>query len=439
MHGAPAATVLRRYLVAVLSVASVASIGMVRPAIAQNSELPSAPALTPAESDGAAARLRHALRARENRGLVGFMSGDIESTDLRAATDLATVVDGADQELRILPLVGNDAIQNAKDLAVTRGVDVAIIQADALDYLKREPFFPGLENYLQYVTKLYDEEVHVLARKEVSALDGLAGKKVNVDRPGSGTALTAAAIFDAFHLTVEPTHFDPGLALEKLKAGDIAALVYVSGKPAPLFMGLGPDDNLHFLPLRAGDLPKTYSAAALTAQEYPGLIDKENRIDTVAVGAVMMAYNWPPGSERFRRVTRFIDAFFDHLKDLQQSPRHPKWHHIDLAAPVPGWTRFAPAERRVRSAALAPTPDALRERAPDALFKDFAEYLKHQPRIQTASRPPSAFDAAQREAIFRDFETWRKAAGQPLDERRRDLIFWEFAAWSKALSESTTR
>ena len=439
MHGVPAATLLRKCAVAALSVASLASIGMACPAAAQNSELPSAPALMPAERDGAAARLRHALRQRENRGLVGFMSGDIDSTDLRAATDLATVVDGTDPELHILPLVGNDAIQNAKDLAVTRGVDVAIIQADVLDYVKREPFFPGLENYLQYVTKLYDEEVHVLARREVTALEDLAGKKVNVDRPGSGAAITAATIFAASHLTVEPTHFDPVLALEKLKAGDIAALVYVSGKPAPLFTGLGPDDNLHFLPLRAGDLPKTYSAAALTAQDYPGLIATENRIDTVAVGAVMMVYNWPPGSERFRRVTRFVDAFFDHLKDLQQSPRHPKWHRIDLAAPVPGWTHFAPAERRVRTAALAPAADASRERAPDTLFKDFAEYLKHRPPIQTASRPPSALDTAQREAIFRDFETWRKATARPLDERRRDLMFWEFAAWSKALSESATR
>ncbi|HEV2546475.1 MAG TPA: TAXI family TRAP transporter solute-binding subunit [Stellaceae bacterium] len=436
MHGVSAAAMLRKYLAAILSVASIA---MVSPALAQNSESPNGPTLTSSDSGDAAARRRHALRERENRGLVGFLSGDIESTDLRAATDLATVVDGADQEVHILPLVGNDAIQNAKDLAVTRGVDVAIIQADVLDHLKREPFFPGLENYLQYVTKLYDEEVHVLARKEVTTLDDLAGKKVNVDRPGSGAAITAATIFDALHLTVEPTHFDPALALEKLKAGDIAALVYVSGKPAPLFMGLGPNDNVHFLPLRAAGLPKTYSAAALTAQEYPGLIDKENHVDTVAVGAVMMAYNWPPGSERFRRVTRFVDAFFDHLKDLQQSPRHPKWHHIDLAAPVSGWTRFAPAERRVRSAALAPKPDAARDPAPDTLFKDFAEYLRHQPQVQTASTPQSTLDVAQRDGLFRDFETWRNAAAQPLHQQRRDQIFWEFAAWSKALSESTTR
>src|SRR5690349_12845770 len=112
MHRASAATLLRRYMVVVVSIAS---IGMACPAVAQNSETTRPPTLTPGESGDAAARLRHALRERENRGLVGFISGDIDSTDLRAATDLATVVDGADRNLRILPLVGNDAIQNAKD------------------------------------------------------------------------------------------------------------------------------------------------------------------------------------------------------------------------------------------------------------------------------------------------------------------------------------
>jgi uncharacterized protein len=429
MPRAPEAKVLRDCVLAALAVTSAA---IFSPAAAENLQSSSGPGVTPVESGGDLARLRHLLRERENRGLVGFVSGDIGSSDLRAAVDLATVLDGTEHNLRILPLVGNDAIQNAKDIVVARGVDLGIIQADVLEYLKREPIFPGIENYLQYVTKLYDEEVHILARGEVNALEDLAGRKVNLDRAGSGAAITGVAIFGALHLAVEPTHFDPALAVEKLKAGEIAALVYVSAKPAPLFAGLGPEDNLHFLPLSASRLSKTYSPAALTFQDYPGVVDKENRVDTVAVGAVLMAYNWPPGSEHFQRVTHFVDAFFDHLKDLQESPRHPKWHHIDLAAPVPGWTRFAPAEKRVRSAALAPAPD----QAPDALFMEFAEYLKHQPRAQSAAKRATTLDAVQREALFRDFEAWRTAAARPLDEQRRNVIFWEFAAWSKALESA---
>jgi hypothetical protein len=130
-------------------------------------------------------------------------------------------------------------------------------------------------------------------------------------------------------------------------------------------------------------------------------------------------------------VTHFVDAFFDHLKELQESPRHPKWHHIDLAAPVPGWTRFAPAEKRVRSAALLPAPDRPREQAPDRpreqapdrLFRDFAEYLQRQPQIGSVVKPASTLDTVQREALFRDFEAWHKTSAPPLDGRQRELVF----------------
>jgi uncharacterized protein len=420
---------------------SLAATIAIAPAAAQGRAPQAQSVITPPPGEDNAARQRHALRERENAGLVGFIGGDIGSTDLRTATDLATVIDGAEQDLHVLPLVGNDAIQNAKDIAVTRGVDVGIIQADVLEHLRREPFFPGLENYLQYVTKLYDEEVHILARKEVTAVEDLVGRKVNIDRPGSGAAITAAAIFEARHLAVEPTHFDPALALEKLKAGEIAALVYVSGKPAPLFVGLGPDDNLHFLPLSTTGLAKTYSPAALTFRDYPGLIDEENRVDTVAVSAVLMAYNWPPGSERFRRVVHFVDAFFDHLKDLQEPPRHPKWHHIDLAAPVPGWTRFAPAEKRVRSAALAPPASSPIEATHDqgeALFMEFVAFLDRRGGGRATAKP-ATLDATQREALFHDFDAWRKRTIPPLDPQQREVIFWEFAAWRKAATEGALR
>jgi hypothetical protein len=49
--------------------------------------------------------------------------------------------------------------------------------------LKRDPPFPGIENYLQYITKLYDEEVHILAGKEINSIEELASKKVNFGMP----------------------------------------------------------------------------------------------------------------------------------------------------------------------------------------------------------------------------------------------------------------
>ena len=65
--------------------------------------------------------------------------------------------------LRLLPIAGAGALQNAKDVMFARGVDCAILQTDVLDVIKRNPPFSGVENYLRYVTRLYDQELHVLA------------------------------------------------------------------------------------------------------------------------------------------------------------------------------------------------------------------------------------------------------------------------------------
>ena len=62
----------------------------------------------------------------------------------------------------------------------------------------------------------------------------------------------------------------------------------------------------------------------------------------------MIAYNWPKGSERYRRLEKFVAAFFPRLADLQTPPRHPKWRETNLAAVLPGWQRFAAADEWLR-------------------------------------------------------------------------------------------
>src|SRR3546814_5601568 len=71
---------------------------------------------------------------------------------------------------------------------------------------------------------------HVLARPDIKRIEDLAGQKVNFDGEGSGTHMTASLIFDRLGIAVEPTTHDQALALEKLRAGEIAALVYEIGR-----------------------------------------------------------------------------------------------------------------------------------------------------------------------------------------------------------------
>jgi uncharacterized protein len=207
------------------------------------------------------------MRARANAGTVGVVSGGVDGTYVRIAADLAAVLDSGDT-LRILPVIGKGSVQNISDIIFVRGIDVGIVQSDALTYAKRERLFPGVDKSIQYIAKLYDEELHILAGKDISTIEDLAGKKVNIDLRGSGTAMTASLVFERLGLAVEATNDDQALALEKLKNGQIAALAYVTGRPARLFRDVSGADGLHFLPVPMSPaLLETYLPSQLTHED----------------------------------------------------------------------------------------------------------------------------------------------------------------------------
>lgn len=315
-----------------------------------------APGRTALAQSEATVQSLSALTVRANAGTVGVISGGVDGTYVRIAADLASVLDDGDR-LRILPMIGKGSVQNLSDILFLRGVDIGIVQSDVLAYARRERLFPAVDSLVQYIAKLYDEEVHILARPGIERLSDLAGQPVNVDVRGSGTAMTASLAFGALGIPIEPRHDVQDLALERLRRGEIAALVYVAGKPARLFAGVPPGSGLRFLPVEMTPaLLETYLPARLVHADYPTLVpgDEAAGLDTIAVGAVMAVYAWPPGTERYRKVARFVDAFFGRFDAFLQPPRHPKWREVNLASRVPGWTRFpaVPEPRRPAAGGL---------------------------------------------------------------------------------------
>lgn len=286
---------------------------------------------------------------RANRDTVGIVAGSVSGTYARFAQDLSDALD-APGELRVVAMLGKGSVQNIADLLYLRNVDVAIVQSDVLRFLREDKVFPGLENKIRYVVRLYDEEVHVLARPEIATLKDLAGRRVNFGPKGSGTAMTAEIVFDAEDIPVEPLNLSNSEALAALKSGAIAAAVFVVGKPATYFREIGSEHGLRFLPLELGKgLEDTYTDAELRSSDYPNLIPEGERVPTIAVGAVMAAYNWKPGTSRHDRVARFVRKMLDALPVLQTDAYHPKWKAVDPRAPVPGWQRLEVVERWLAS------------------------------------------------------------------------------------------
>ena len=351
-----------------------------------------------------AAQLRHTMRDEINNGLLGIVS---EGTDY--TVDLALALTSEQSHLRLLPIAGAGALQNAKDVMFARGIDFGIVQTDVLDQIKRNPPFPGVEKYLQYVTKLYDQELHVLAGPDIQSIDDLRGKKVNFGLHDSGTYTTATAVFRAFGIEPDVTNVPHPLALDKLRRGEISALVYVATKPSRLFQDIRPDENLHFLPITS-DLLSNYTTTTVNSNDYPELVSKDAPVKTVAVGTVLLAYNWPAKSERDQRVNRFVEAFLSHLNEIKA--RRPKWQDFDISASVSGWTRFPAAEQWLKNAGLTPEPDkaTAQEQVPldpkerEGLFREFADYQ----RIHKPAKAALDLDPTRREALFRDFADYRK-------------------------------
>jgi hypothetical protein len=269
----------------------------------------------------------------------------------------------------------------------------------------------------------------------------LKGKKVNFGLRNSGTYTTATAIFNALGVEPDVTTLPHLLALDKLRRGEISALVYVATEPSRMFQDIRPDENLHFLPI-TGDLPPDYTATTITSDDYPELVSKDAPINTVAVGTVLVVYNWPANSERHQRVDRFVQAFFTHLNDIKA--RRPKWHDFDITASVAGWSRFPAAEQWLKKAGLTPAPDKatghaqipLEPEQREDFFRDFAEYLGAPALGKAAAQEQVPLDPKERATLFSEFAEYQRTlelvtttAG--LDAKQREALFREFAEYAK--------
>src|SRR5580704_1875245 len=206
-----------------------------------------------------------------NRGVVEIETSGSAGMSVRLVEDLANLVDdGATR--RVLPVVGKGALQILVDLKYLRGIDMAILPVDVLEYARAQRLSPGIESSLTYIAKLHNEEFHLLARPENQEISDLKDRKVNVDLRGSGTSITAARLFEMLKIPVTLTNDTQEVGLDKLRRGGIAALAFVGGKPSPVFASLKRDEGIHFLaiPLNA-EIAAAYTPTRLSGAEYPEL------------------------------------------------------------------------------------------------------------------------------------------------------------------------
>ena len=288
-------------------------------------------------------RAAHTTKDILNANTTTIITGTIGGTYVQIGADLASMLDDG-EKLRVLPIVGRGSVQSIADILYLKGVDLGIIRSDTLDYLEKKGYANNLKGQLSYITKLYNEEMHVVAPKAIQKLSDLNGKTVAVDLPNGGTFITAITVFERLGIKPKFAYIEQRLAYERLRRGEIDAMVAVQGVPSK-FTTTIKDEQFHLVPIEyAAPLQGDYLPSQLKAEDYPSLIPAGQRIDTIAVPAILAVYNWSPGSERYRKVERFVQAFFDKFEDFRKPPFHPKWKEISLSAPLQGWKRFPAAQ-----------------------------------------------------------------------------------------------
>lgn len=278
-------------------------------------------------------------RQQVNGGTVGIMAGSLTSSDAVLSNDLAKAFDDG-YDLRVVTMIGKGSLLEIEDLLYLKGVDIAMAQADVLDFCRINNIYPHIEQSLRYIAKINDEAVHILARKDFRTIDELNGRRVNFGPNTGGTFMTSTVVFDRLGIDVDISNYRNDEALEKLRAGEIDAMVRASSVPVSTVEEVALGEPLHLLPLPAELLSGSYLPTVLTASDYPNLIAAGTQIQTVEVAKIMAAYHWPRGHKRGAKLARFIDRFvkgFDQLRDT--SSYDPSWQNVDLGAPVPGWQR----------------------------------------------------------------------------------------------------
>jgi TRAP transporter TAXI family solute receptor len=284
------------------------------------------------------------IAQRMNANTVTIVTGTPGGTYFRAGADLAFALDNGDQ-LRILPILGKGAGENAYDIRFLKGVDLGFVRTDTLNQLRQDTRLKNVERRIQYIAKLFNDELHVIAPQEVTDIRQLSGKRVTFDVKGSGTDYTGRAMFRDLGIDVEPVNVDQPTAFEMLRKGEVGAVVSVAAKPVAVVAGFDPGKRFHLLTAPYTDrINEAYVPATLTSSDYPKLVGEGEKVETLAVGTILAVHNSPLGSDRYQRAARFVAAFFGQYEKLLAPQRHPKWKEVNLAASVSGWTRFRPAQ-----------------------------------------------------------------------------------------------
>ncbi|HEX7127735.1 MAG TPA: TAXI family TRAP transporter solute-binding subunit [Thermodesulfobacteriota bacterium] len=300
---------------------------------------------------------------------LGIVTGGEKGTYYQFGLDLQALAKRSGDTLAVHPSRGS--IENVYAVYQRPGVQMGIVQSDVLAFVARvqtDPVLKRIAKKTRLVFPLYNEEVHLLAHRGITAFEDLADKRVAIGREGSGNYLTARLLLNLAEVAPrEMLLIDTDEALAELKAGRIDAMFYVAGYPVRLFAeGVTEADGLALVPIVNKSITEFYPSVEIPPDTYRW---QPQPVATVAVKAALVSFDYRRND--CENVGRFARMLADNV-DWLRANGHPKWKTVDLEYQLKGWEQYdcvrrhlgrraLPASAASRSGSGNPVMDVIRE------------------------------------------------------------------------------
>ncbi|MEP2031371.1 MAG: TAXI family TRAP transporter solute-binding subunit [Paracoccaceae bacterium] len=282
----------------------------------------------------------HKVQAQEFEK--NILTGGPNGTYIQIGRDLAAVASNCGLNYAVQESAGS--LENFLGVRKRRHTQLGIVQSDVLEYLNtfssEDPDIARAIFGVRIAFPLYNEEVHILASRDLASLVDLNGRRVAVGVEDSGTFLTASLVLDLANVQpAERVTINATESLQSLLAGEIDAFFYVAGAPTKLFQSEEIDAaRFHLLPINDPTLSSVYVPTSIPAGTYKF---QTEATEVVAVKAVLMTYDYSPTRNAYHRescksvsdLSKLILTNFSQLQEVG----HPKWRSVDLNDIPPGW------------------------------------------------------------------------------------------------------
>jgi TRAP-type uncharacterized transport system substrate-binding protein len=332
-------------------------------------------------------------RDKINAGTVTVITAPAGGATSIFGSDLARVLDDDQSGLRVLPILGKGPVRNVVDILYLKTIDMGAVTAEVPEFYRLQYNITDISSRLRYIAKLYNNEVHLVAKTNIKSIFDLEGKHITAQTDVG--YYSAKVIFTRLGINATFDYrTDDGKAVQNIADGKTDAYVTSTGKIFSLLRNVKNEDrSLHLVSIPYDKrLRDIYLPTTLTSEDYPNMLPAGEQVDTVATSVLLAVFNWPTNTERYQRVAKFVDAFFNKIDEFQKPPRHPKWRESSISIVVPGWTRFKAAQDWLD------TNNA--RNATQAAFGNFIE------RTGRRNLPPD-----ERDRLYQQFLEWSKTKG----------------------------